>query len=57
MTRDALMLDEAGVAIDDGVVGRLAAESCYVTTTTGNSATLFASSVVWPPGGGCPWAS
>lgn len=41
MTRYALMLDEAGVVIDDGVVGRLAAESFYFTTTTGNSATLF----------------
>jgi len=41
MTRYALMLDEAGVIIDDGVIGRLAAESFYFTTTTGNSATLF----------------
>jgi sarcosine oxidase subunit alpha len=41
MTRYALMLDEAGVIIDDGVVGRLAAESFYFTTTTGNSGTLF----------------
>lgn len=41
MTRYALMLDEAGVIIDDGVVGRLAPESFYFTTTTGNSATLF----------------
>jgi sarcosine oxidase, subunit alpha len=40
-TRYALMLDESGVIIDDGVVGRLAAESFYFTTTTGNSATLF----------------
>ncbi len=41
MTRYALMLDEAGVIIDDGVIGRLAPESFYFTTTTGNSATLF----------------
>jgi sarcosine oxidase subunit alpha len=41
MTRYALMLDEAGVVLDDGVVGRLGAESFYFTTTTGNSATLF----------------
>ncbi len=41
MTRYALMLDEAGVIIDDGVVGRLGPESFYFTTTTGNSATLF----------------
>jgi sarcosine oxidase subunit alpha len=41
MTRYALMLDEAGVIIDDGVIGRLTPESFYFTTTTGNSATLF----------------
>ena len=41
MTRYALMLDEAGVIIDDGVIGRLAPDSFYFTTTTGNSATLF----------------
>ena len=41
MTRYALMLDEAGVIIDDGVIGRLGPESFYFTTTTGNSATLF----------------
>jgi sarcosine oxidase subunit alpha len=41
MTRYALMLDESGVIIDDGVVGRLGPESFYLTTTTGNSATLF----------------
>ena len=41
MTRYGLMLDEAGVVVDDGVIGRLAAESFYFTTTTGNSAVLF----------------
>jgi sarcosine oxidase, subunit alpha len=41
MTRYALMLDESGVIVDDGVIGRLSAESFYFTTTTGNSATLF----------------
>lgn len=41
MTRYALMLDESGVIVDDGVVGRLGPESFYFTTTTGNSATLF----------------
>lgn len=41
MTRYGIMLDESGVVIDDGVIGRLAAESFYFTTTTGNSATLF----------------
>jgi sarcosine oxidase, subunit alpha len=41
MTRYALMLDESGVVVDDGVVGRIGPESYYFTTTTGNSATLF----------------
>ncbi|MBV8911075.1 MAG: FAD-dependent oxidoreductase, partial [Gammaproteobacteria bacterium] len=41
MSRYALMLDESGVVVDDGVVARLGAQSFYFTTTTGNSATLF----------------
>ncbi len=41
MTRYGIMLDEAGVVVDDGVVGRLGPQSFYFTTTTGNSATLF----------------
>jgi sarcosine oxidase subunit alpha len=41
MTRYGLMLDDAGVIIDDGVVARLAPEVFYFTTTTGNSATIF----------------
>jgi sarcosine oxidase, subunit alpha len=41
MTRYGLMLDEAGIVVDDGVVGRLGEETYYFTTTTGNSATVF----------------
>ena len=41
MTRYGVMVDESGVVIDDGVIGRLGPESFYFTTTTGNSATLF----------------
>ena len=41
MTRYGLMLDESGVVMDDGVIGRLGPETFYFTTTTGNSATLF----------------
>jgi sarcosine oxidase, subunit alpha len=41
MTRYGLMLDEAGIVVDDGVIGRLGPESFYFTTTTGNSTTLF----------------
>jgi sarcosine oxidase, subunit alpha len=41
MTRYGLMLDEAGVIIDDGVIARLGPELFYFTTTTGGSATVF----------------
>jgi sarcosine oxidase subunit alpha len=41
MTRYGLMLDEAGVIVDDGVIARLAPEMFYFTTTTGGSATVF----------------
>jgi sarcosine oxidase subunit alpha len=41
MTRYGLMLDEAGVIIDDGVIARLTPELFYFTTTTGGSATVF----------------
>lgn len=40
-TRYALMLDETGVIIDDGVVGRFGPESFYFTTTTSGSATVY----------------
>jgi sarcosine oxidase subunit alpha len=40
-TRYGLMLDEAGVIIDDGVIARLGPEAFYFTTTTGGSATVF----------------
>ena len=41
MTRYGLLLDEAGVIIDDGVIARLGAERFYFTTTTSNSASVF----------------
>jgi sarcosine oxidase subunit alpha len=41
MTRYGLMLDEAGVIVDDGVIARLGPECFYFTTTTGGSATVF----------------
>jgi sarcosine oxidase subunit alpha len=40
-TRYALLLDEAGTILDDGVVARLGAEAYYFTTTTGGSATVY----------------
>jgi len=41
MSRYGLMLDEAGVIIDDGVIARLAEDAYYFSTTTGGSATVF----------------
>jgi sarcosine oxidase subunit alpha len=41
MTRYALMLDEAGTIVDDGVVARTGAESYYFTATTGGSAAVY----------------
>ncbi|HEX7812841.1 MAG TPA: glycine cleavage T C-terminal barrel domain-containing protein, partial [Burkholderiales bacterium] len=41
MTRYALMLDESGVIIDDGVVARLGEERFYFTTTTTGSANVY----------------
>lgn len=41
MTRYALMLDEAGVIIDDGVVARLDEQRFYFTTTTTGSANVY----------------
>jgi len=41
MTRYAVMVDESGVVIDDGVVARLADEHFYFTTTTTGSTTVY----------------
>jgi sarcosine oxidase subunit alpha len=41
MTRYAVMCDESGVVIDDGVVGRLAEDHFYFTTTTSGSAAIY----------------
>ena len=41
MTRYALMLDEAGVIIDDGVVARLGEQRFYFTTTTTGAANIY----------------
>jgi sarcosine oxidase subunit alpha len=40
-TRYAVMLDEAGTIIDDGVVARLADGRFYLTTTTGGSTAVY----------------
>ena len=41
MTRYAVMLDESGVVLDDGVVARLSERHFYFTTTTTGSATVY----------------
>jgi len=41
MTRYAVMLEESGVVIDDGVVARLSDQHFYFTTTTTGSATVY----------------
>jgi len=41
MTRYALMCDESGVIIDDGVVARLAEDHFYFTTTTAGAVTIY----------------
>jgi len=41
MSRYALMLDEAGVVIDDGVIARLGAEHFYFTTTTSGATAIY----------------
>lgn len=40
-TRYALMLDEAGVVLDDGVIARLGAEHFYFTTTTSGATNIY----------------
>ena len=47
MTRYGLMLDESGVIIDDGVMGRLSEQHFYFTTTTTGSATVYRELVRW----------
>ncbi|MEW6445791.1 MAG: FAD-dependent oxidoreductase [Pseudomonadota bacterium] len=41
MTRYALMCDESGVVIDDGVVARLAEDHFYFTTTTSGATAVY----------------
>jgi sarcosine oxidase subunit alpha len=41
MSRYALMLDETGVIIDDGVIARVGAEHFYFTTTTSGATNIY----------------
>ena len=40
-TRYALMLDETGVTIDDGIIARLGVEQFYFTTTTSGATAIY----------------
>jgi sarcosine oxidase subunit alpha len=46
-TRYALMLDESGVVVDDGVVSRLAEDSFYITVSTSNAAAVYREMQRW----------
>jgi sarcosine oxidase subunit alpha len=46
-TRYGLMCDESGVIIDDGVIGRLADDRFYVTTTTTASGSVYREMQRW----------
>jgi sarcosine oxidase subunit alpha len=41
MTRYAVMCDESGVVIDDGIIARLGAQHFYFTTTTSGAAAIY----------------
>jgi sarcosine oxidase subunit alpha len=43
MTRYGLMCDESGVVVDDGIIGRLANERYYLSTTTSGSDAVYKS--------------
>ena len=46
-TRYALLLDEAGTIVDDGVIARTGEESYYFTTTTSGSAAVYRELLRW----------
>ncbi|MGI9305694.1 MAG: 2Fe-2S iron-sulfur cluster-binding protein [Gammaproteobacteria bacterium] len=45
--RYALMLDEAGIIMDDGVVARLDGGRFWLTTTTGNADAIYRQMLLW----------
>jgi len=45
--RFALLLDEAGVVVDDGVVARIADDKFYVSTNTANAAAVYREMQRW----------
>ena len=46
-TRYGLMLDEAGIVRDDGVIARLGEQHFYFTTTTSGAATVYRDLLLW----------
>ncbi|HEY3325978.1 MAG TPA: 2Fe-2S iron-sulfur cluster-binding protein [Novimethylophilus sp.] len=46
-TRYALLLDESGVVVDDGVVARISDEVFYVTVSTSNAAAVYREMQRW----------
>ena len=47
MTRYAVMCDETGVVVDDGVIGRLGAERFYVSTTSSGADQVYREMQRW----------
>jgi sarcosine oxidase subunit alpha len=47
MTRYGLMLDEAGIVRDDGVIARLGEQHYYFTTTTSGAAAVYRELLLW----------
>ena len=46
-SRYGVAVDESGVVMDDGVVGRLAGDRFYVTTTSSNAAVMYREMLRW----------
>jgi sarcosine oxidase, subunit alpha len=47
MTRYGVLLDEAGIVRDDGVIARLGEEHFYFTTTSGGAANVYRDLLLW----------
>ena len=47
MTRYGLLLDEAGIVRDDGVIARIAEQHYYFTTTTSGAANVYRELLLW----------
>jgi sarcosine oxidase subunit alpha len=47
MTRYGVLLDEAGIVRDDGVIARLGEQRFYFTTTTSGAANVYRELLLW----------